>query len=101
MTMSEIDAPHAPIDNELHALRHPKPSRLIEAFEWEPIADAHNADERELTDEELAKEGLFRLLPSLAERAGEQPFAIVDYETFCRVLERAYPVPRNKKGKKK
>jgi len=68
--MSELDAPHAPVDQELHALRHPKPSRLIEAFEWTPT-DAENADdESELTDAQLAPQGLFRLIPSLAERAG-------------------------------
>jgi hypothetical protein len=96
--MSELDAPHAPIDSELHAVRHPRPDRLIQEFEWEPITDA---DASEPTDAELAVQGLFRLLPSLAEKAGEEPWAIVDYETFRRVLERAYPVPKRKKGKKK
>jgi hypothetical protein len=100
--MSELDAPHAPLDNELHAVRHPRPDRLIQDFEWTPITDAQNADEPELTDEELAKRGLFRVIPSLAERAGIAPNAIVDYEGFRRVLERAYPVSKKiKKGKKK
>src|ERR1700747_1732280 len=73
---------------------------LIEAFEWTPT-DAENADdESELTDAQLAQQGLFRLIPSLAERAGEKPWAVVDYGTFCRVLEKVYPRPRTKKKKK-
>jgi hypothetical protein len=100
--MSEqlFDAPHAPLDNELHALRYPKPSRLIEAFEWTPITSALCADEPEPTDEDLAKEGLFRVIPSLAQRAGIPPWSIVSYAEFKRVLEHVYPRPRTKKNKK-
>jgi hypothetical protein len=65
---------------------------------------AERAAEPEPTDEELAQQGLFRIIPSLAEKAGIAPWAVVSYEEFKWVLETAYPVPRakkNKKGKKK
>jgi hypothetical protein len=98
--MSEklFDAPHVPIDTELHVLRHPRPDRLIQEFEWEPISDAH---EPELTDAQLAERGLFRVIESLAVKAGIAPDTIVDYEDFRRVWELAYPVPRKKNKKKR
>jgi hypothetical protein len=54
------------IEGELDLIRHPNPERLLEVFEWEPITDARSAAEREPTDAELAAQGLFRLIPSLA-----------------------------------
>jgi hypothetical protein len=95
--MSEqlIDAPHVPSDAELDVLRNPKARWLAEAFEWTPA----NADTQSIEEDIPLAPGCFRLIPSIAERAGVPAETVVDFYHFKKLMVKAALNPPSKKSK--